>query len=256
MRATTTTDGLLVAGVDQSGGVVYAQDSIFASSTHSVYSDNLSNALVELHDAGLLYDTGYLLDQTGSNHVNIFFGNTAGAGVASLSGAANAEIIGFWEDNNTVNPGINVTGSGSFVYSSANYATGSTNVSAAFPNFTGTAALINLALDGGEGVTISGTGTGGTEILPLNANSQFGVNGPGYTISNTATGNTLEAFGQPGFPTADTPNPPVMSVVNTALQYFRTNKPVLPTAKSPGTTGIEMYRISSSSALNALHVTP
>jgi hypothetical protein len=255
MTATGSTDGLLIAGVDQSGGAIYAQDCIFASSTHSLYSDGLSNALVELHDAGLLYDTSYLLEQTGSNHVNIFFGNTAGAGIASLSGAANAEIIGFWEDNNTANPGINVTGSGSFVYSSANYATNTTNVSADFPNFTGTAALINLALDYGEGVTISGTGTGGAEILALNANNQAGVDGAAYAISNTATGNTLESFGGPWAMT-DSPSPPIMSTVNTALQYFRTTKPIVPTAKPPGITEIEMYRIASSSALNALHVTP
>jgi hypothetical protein len=248
LLGTSGVDGVLLSGADQVGGVIYIQHSEIAANTHSLFLDALSNVLVEAHDLNVPYNTSQAISQTGPSHMNVFFGSTSGGGWAALSGGANLNMIGPWQDINNVVPGITATGAGNVTLSTANFNSSPGLDLADLSNFAGNAVLLNLILPSIGAINVTGAGSGSTVVVP------FIKDPPSAFFTNSATGDTVEFFGNDG--QANSPSSPNMTAVATAMQSMRTAKPIMPGNIAIGKTAVSMYRLLLSGATNALHVSP
>ncbi len=267
ITAATGADGILMTGVDQAGATVSLDDCFLpgdnsTAGSRAIFLDALTNVSVEAHGLSFPYTTLASLKQTGAAPLDVFFGDTTGFNlannyIADLSGGANLQLVGVWEDGmggTTGGAGLSATGGGTLVYSTGNYnLQTSTGIKAlSLSNYAGNALVLNTIFQG-EGIgngamTVSGTGTGATEVIPFNT---------GYSttfFTNSATGNTVEFFGNGG--QADSPATPNLVAAGSSMSRFRSRKPSLPAATPSGITGVQMYRVFVSAAsANSLHIT-
>jgi hypothetical protein len=253
-------DAILIAGIDQVGAMVYIEGSKLAGNnsaagSRALFMDALSNVLVETHNLDFPYLTTHALQQTGPARLNVFFGGSTAPGtplgaLSSVSGGAQTTIIGVWEDQSgTPAAGvISATGSGDFVYSTANFNNDFGPPSAVFNNYTGKAALINLRIPRGN-VNLTGSGTAANHVIALTANPTT----PWF--SNTATGSpTIEFFGNDG--QANSPTTPDMNIVASSLNKLRTVKPSFLSVAPAGITQMGIYHVFVGvSSGTAVHLT-
>jgi hypothetical protein len=255
-------DGIHISGVDQANAYVYLRgERLGSNSTASLVLSGLTNVLVDADDFQYPYNTGtYDIIQSGSSHFNQFFGT---GGSRSVSGDANQQMIGGWLEAASFLPQSSISGTGSFIHSTAHLGAPANTNYFNLSNFTGTFALLNSPVNpnscpsAGYAVNATGVGTGGLIISGLDF---FPDASP---ISNSA-GSTMKVFGNdasqciPIQIVPDIPSPITstdLSAVATALQYFRNTKPLVPTGNSPGTSAVELYDVFVEGFATAVRIT-
>lgn len=255
MTGSGSNDGIHISGVDQANAYVYMRGVFLGESVTSLVLNGLSNVLVDAQHFEWATNSGsYDVTQSGSNHFNQW-GATGGR--FQLTGAANTDFVGGWFEDDSFSPTSSISGTGSFIHSTARLEFPATFDLFDLNNFTGTFALLNSYVTPGtcpymaNTVNATGAGTGGLIADALNAflfPPTPATNSAGSTVK--LIGNLQQSDGTCSSQVAltDSPNPIVsgdLSTVASALSYFRTTKPLLPNGKPSGTSAVEIYDVTA-----------
>jgi hypothetical protein len=261
-------DGIEIDNVDASGmgGRVFVESGVFASSTTNLFVDTIDYANVELHNTQNLYSPAQGIEISGGAYggqFNQYLGLSAlvtGATGYTVSGNANANINGIWNETGVVNSLLDATGTGVVTYSGSffNVPTSVTS-SATITNFTGMAGLVGLygqtlcPQDGTCGTwgnfSITGKGTGGN-VLGL------GLTGSSTTYWRDSSGDTNGFLGSQQYDTGEvaeigSADP---TFLTTTLAQLRSHQPTLRVPLLSGVTNVALYRINVSNANYGLHL--
>lgn len=269
VQATSSTNAIQTASIDQSGAILYMQNQLISGPTTAIYMNSLHNILVEAHDFLYPYATSNALVQSGPNQFNIFLGSTTQSHgtTTTISGGGNNTQAGIWFDSNIigVTPYASITGGGNVYFLGSSINTLYTDNSGQalgflFNNFTGNAGVMTQlihndcpTISNGTGISITGSGAG-NELLTMNE-------GPSTSyISNTATGNSVEFLnnqisGGCSGSISDTGSA-VPTFLRTTLEPLRSNRPIVPHSLPSGTTDIEIYHVYAGTALHAMDIEP
>jgi hypothetical protein len=254
-------DGIEVDNADQPGSRVFMEQSNLGASHTNLFVDGLDYTTVELHDFNHVYDstTGMTsvvvtggpsaaqgLWQGGAT--NIFAGSSAGNYLGyAVSNGAHVGVRDTFNDSGAGGSLVaNVTGASTFTYAgSALYLAGSAPNVISLNNFQGTAALLNLIMNGD--IDISGNGGSAKVLGP-------GLVGPSATFfSNTSSpaaaveflNSLTTASSQNGAGAAQLPEQGTadVSLLTTTLNQMRTQQPTLLAPLPSGVTDARFYRV-------------
>lgn len=245
-------DALEITSIDQSGAVIYGdQTSFISTAQRGLFSDTaLSNVLEEFHNSSvqIFNDANVLV--AGANKLNWFASVSITGGPVNggfeLTGSGNMLITGNWNDGGSTLMD-KVSGGGTFTHLCCHtgLTTGTPN-GATFTGFTGNAVIgamdyqnstfsqAILGIDTASPGNVLGWGIGdpvapywstsGTGTAPL-LNSVSFVSGQGYTPATV----TDTSFTQ--------------SQVNAAMAQFEAANPAAPALGATGVTAIQLHNI-------------
>ncbi len=264
-------DGIEITVVDAGGlgGMVFVEDGPGAGNNINLFVDSIDYTNVEAHNFQNLYNnsasTGGVTVSGGAHgaQYNQYLGLDAtfqGYGF-SFSGAANANVTGIWNETpSSITNLLKVTGTGTVTYAGSQFETPNNVLnSAAFTNFTGTAAVVGLAQDRGcpsagtcgawGNYSITGTGTGGN-VLGL------GLTGPSDTYWLDTSGDTNQFISsrRRGVSTLTEIGDANSGFMTATLAQLRSHQPTLPGALSGGQTNVAIYRVDVNNARYGIHL--
>jgi hypothetical protein len=263
-------DGIEVDNADQAGSRVFMEQANLASSHTNLFVDRLDYANVELHDFGhgsalagmtSIIVTGGPSAASGlwqGGATNIFAGASSGNYVSyGASNGAHVGVRDIWYDNGAGGNLIaNVTGTGAFTYigSALNLPRGATQA-ISLTNFQGTAALVNLGMNGDVNITGNSSNA---RVLGL------GLVGPSDTFFSTSSSSAATAFlgGQttanqpPGRGSSALPEQGVADAwfLTATLEQARTLQPTLLAPLPSDVTDLRLYRVYVDSAITGIHL--
>jgi hypothetical protein len=255
MTGSGSNDGIHISGVDQSGSYVYMRGDFLGVANVALALQSLNNTLVEADHLEWALDTGtYDITQSGNNHFNQF-GATGGR--FQTSGGAQLDFVGGWFEDSSFSPTSSISGTGSFIHSTARLEFPAADDLFDLNNFTGTFAILNSYVTpascpyAGQTVNATGAGTGALIVEGLNSflfPPNAVLNSAGSTVK--LIGNFQETDSTCSAQTAlpDSPSPITsgdLGVVASALSYFRSTKPLIPNGKPSGTSAVEIYDVTA-----------
>ena len=269
IRGNNTADGIEVTNADQPGSHIFMQQTILIGSQVNLFSDALDYTNVELHDLeheassstalASVTVTGGQLTARGSpvgGATNIFAGVSFGNHLSyGASNGAHLSIRDIWYDSSSGGTTIaNISGNSTFTYAGASVNLWGKAIN--FTNFTGTAALINLFLNGGN-VTVSGDCTNGKVLglglvgpTPIFINSSSPAAMSELLTPQTTT-NPAPMTASTAYPEQGTPDPAFLTAT---LKQVRMQQPALPGPLPGGVTDLRFYRVLVRSALTGIHL--
>lgn len=269
IRGNNTANGIEVTNADQPGSHIFMQQAILIGSQVNLFSDALDYTNVELHDLeheassstalASVNVTGGPLAERGlpaGGATNIFAGVSFGNHLSyGASNGAHLSVRDIWYDSSSGGTTIaNISGNSTFTYAGA-----SVNLSGKainFTNFTGTAGLINLFLNGGN-ITVSGDCTNGKVLglglvgpTPIFINSSSPAAASELLTPQTTT-NPAPMTASTAYAEQGTPDPAFLTAT---LEQVRTQQPAFPGPLPPGVTDLRFYRVLVRSALTGIHL--
>jgi hypothetical protein len=260
-------DGILFSGADFAGSKIWMEFPFSENSVTAAFMDNVSQTSVESHMFNFPFSSGTTVVQNGGTF-NVFFGESGNdVQQALISGSANYQEVGIWQDAHLATGWAAISGSGTYTSASNLLSTSNTALDNPYvynlSSYSGNAVLVGsrmLPWDCTHTSAIGGSLSSGRAAAAL----QEQLGGDDSYVSFTGT--TSQVFGNLGYTTSgctvnlgtDTvngsphaPDGTFLNAVMPASGTFRATAPSLPQAGE-----IQVYRVYVHLANNAYRITP
>lgn len=256
-------DSILIDGTDQPGAVIWADQLIGAGETTGLFSDNLSNATIEIHGNQFCTASGPCMTTTGANKLLLFAGTSVTHtddthsdtnAVINMSGTGTVYDIDQWNDQGG-HPIATVTGSGNLTIGVGEWDTSLSPHSIVMTSFAGTGLITSAGINSNAAI---GTNAGANVV----AHGLNDTPAPFWVPSGSGSTQFLEGWDwvNPTLVADSCTNPsspcPGLASLHQALNTLEITRPTQPKYGGPGITSVEMYRVNIENTRYGLHVTP